>query len=124
MSISRLKALDHAESIVNRPRGETNLVLRCNKNGFSLLHNGRVLTKTHASKVGQLQANALAMVLGIELPQKIGDEITASVATGVLYRAISASCLDLRKNQALIVLNQLLSTAALQRGIFKTLEIN
>ena len=64
------------------------------------------------------------MVLGIELPQKIGDEITASVATGVLYRAISASCLDLRKNEALIVLNQLLSTAALQRGIFKTLEIN
>ena len=66
----------------------------------------------------------MAVVLGVELPHAINSYVLISVATGVLYRAISASCLDLRKPEALILLNQLLSTAALQRGIFKTIEIN
>ena len=48
---------------------------------------------------------------------------TAKVGTGVLYRAIGASSLDLRRPEAQVVLQQLLATAALQRGAFRTLEI-
>tara|TARA_Y100001936_G_C16074229_1_gene672860 strand:- start:644 stop:940 length:297 start_codon:yes stop_codon:yes gene_type:complete len=98
--------------------------LRRNKNGFSLTHKGKVLTKTYSSKVGILQSAAMAMALGVELPESIGATIQIKAATGVLYRAISASCLDLRKPEAQVVLQQLLSTAALQRGVFKTIEIN
>ncbi len=123
MALSRTKALDYAERLINRPRGETPVTIRRNKNGYTLLHNGRALTKTHASGVGAMQAQAMADALGAPLPQEIGEETTAKVGTGVLYRAIGASSLDLRRPEAQVVLQQLLATAALQRGAFPTLEI-
>ncbi len=123
MALSRVKALDYAERLINRPRGETAVSIRRNKHGYTLLHQRRALTKTHASGVGELQAQAMALVLGIELPGRIGAETTATVGSGVLYRAIAASALDLRRPEAHIVLEQLLSTAALQRGVFRTMEI-
>ena len=70
-----------------------------------------------------MQAQAMALALGVELPAKIGEETTARVGSGVLYRAIGASSLDLRRPEAHVVLEQLLATAALQRGVFKTLEV-
>ena len=123
MALSRTKALDYAERLINRPRGETPVTIRRNKNGYTLLHDGRALTKTHASGVGALQAQAMADALGAPLPQEVGEETTAKVGTGVLYRAIGASSLDLRRPEAQVVLQQLLATAALQRGAFPTLEI-
>ena len=123
MALSRTKALDYAERLINRPRGETPVTIRRNKNGYTLLHNGRALTKTHASGVGALQAQAMADALGAPLPQEVGEEATAKVGTGVLYRAIGASSLDLRRPEAQVVLQQLLATAALQRGAFPTLEV-
>ena len=123
MALSRTKALDYAERLINRPRGETPVTIRRNKNGYTLLHNRRALTKTHASGVGALQAQAMAAALGVGLPREVGEETTAKVGTGVLYRAIGASSLDLRRPEAQIVLQQLLATAALQRGAFPTLEI-
>lgn len=123
MALSRTKALDYAERLINRPRGETPVTIRRNKNGYTLLHNRRALTKTHASGVGALQAQAMADALGVGLPREVGEETTAKVGTGVLYRAIGASSLDLRRPEAQIVLQQLLATAALQRGAFPTLEV-
>lgn len=123
MALSRTKALDYAERLINRPRGETPVTIRRNKNGYTLLHNRRALTKTHASGVGALQAQAMADALGVGLPREVGEETTAKVGTGVLYRAIGASSLDLRRPEAQVVLQQLLATAALQRGAFPTLEI-
>ena len=123
MALSRTKALDYAERLINRPRGETPVTIRCNKNGYTLLHNRRALTKTHASGVGVLQAQAMADALGVGLPQEVGEETTAKVGTGVLYRAVGASSLDLRRPEAQVVLEQLLATAALQRGAFRTLEV-
>ena len=90
IAISRIKALDYAERLINRPRGETPVAIRRNKNGYSLLYSGRVLTKTHASGVGEMQAQAMALALGIELPTEIGGETTTKVGSGVLYRAIGA----------------------------------
>ena len=123
MAVSRTKALDYAERLINRPRGETPVTIRRNANGYTLLHNRRALTKTHASGVGALQAQAMALALGVELPTEVGGEVSAKVGSGVLYRAIGASSLDLRRPEAQIVLEQLLATAALQRGVFRTLEI-
>ncbi len=123
MSLSRTRALDYAERLINRPRGETPIAIRRNKRGYTLLHRGRALTKTHPSAVGELQAQAMALALGVELPAEIGSRTTARVPSGILYRAIAASALDLRRPEARTVLEQLLSTAALQRGAFQTLEI-
>ena len=123
MALSRTKALDYAERLINRPRGETSVVIRRTRNGYTLLHQRRALTRTHASGVGALQAQAMALALGVELPSEVGGEAEAKVGSGVLYRAIAASSLDLRRPEAQVVLEQLLSTAALQRGVFRTLEI-
>lgn len=123
MAISRTRALDYAERLINRPRGETLVSIRHNKNGYTLLHRGRALTRTYATQVGDLQAQAMAMALGVQLPPQRGQTVDTKVASGVLYRAISASSLDLRRPEAHIVLEQLLSTAALQRGVFRTLEV-
>ena len=123
MALSRTKALDYAERLINRPRGETPVTIKRNKNGYTLLHNRRTLTKTHASGVGALQAQAMADALGVDLPREVGGESSTSVGTGALYRAIGASSLDLRRPEAQVVLQQLLATAALQRGAFRTLEI-
>ena len=123
MAISRKKAQDYAERLINRPRGETPVTIRRNRRGYTLFHNRRALTKTHGTGVGFLQAQAMALALGVELPREIGGQVNAQVGSGVLYRAVSASSLDLRRREAQIVLDQLLSTAALQRGVFRTLEI-
>ena len=122
MAISRTRAQDYAESVINRPRGETPVTLRRHKNGVTLLHGGRALTKTHASKVGEVQAELMAEVLGVELPSA-GSDVSVKVASGVLYRAIAVSSLDPRRPEARVLLGQLMRTAAMQRGAFNTVEV-
>ena len=122
MAISRTRAQDYAETVINRPQGATPVTLRRHKNGVTLLHQGRALTKTHASKVGELQAMLMAEVLGVALPE-VGGEVSTKVASGLLYRAIAVSSLDVRKPEALAVLGPLMRTAAMQRGAFNTVEV-
>ena len=123
MAISRRQAQQHAEALLQRPRSDTPVVLRRNRNGYVLLHAGRALTKTHASKVGETQAAFMAEALGVDLPQGTGDEVRTQVATGVLYRAIAISSLDLRKPEARVLLGQLIQTALMQRSAFTSVEI-
>jgi hypothetical protein len=122
MAISRTKAQDYAETVLNRPGGEKPVVLRRHKSGATLLHRGRALTKTHASGVGEAQAELMAEALGVELPP-VGGQVATKVSSGVLYRAIAVSSLDVRRPEARAVLAQLMNTAAMQRGAFNTLEI-
>jgi hypothetical protein len=122
MAISRSKAQDYAEAVINRPGGEKPVVLRRHKNGTTLLHRGRALTKTHASRVGEVQAELMAEVLGVELPA-VGGDIAIRVSSGVLYRAIAVSSLDVRRPEARAVVAELMNTAAMQRGAFNTLEV-
>ena len=122
MAISRRRAQDYAEEFLSRPRGETPVVLRRHKSGVTLLHGRRALTKTHASGVGLAQAEFMAEALGVGIPP-LGGEVHAKVATGVLYRAIAVSSLDVRRPEARMVLAQLLRTAAMQRGAFNTIEV-
>ena len=122
MAISRRRAQDYAEEFLSRPRGETPVVLRRHNSGVTLLHGRRALTKTHASGVGLAQAEFMAEALGVGIPP-LGGEVHAKVATGVLYRAIAASSLDVRRPEARMVLAQLLRTAAMQRGAYNTIEV-
>ena len=64
----------------------------------------------------------MAEVLGVDLPP-VGGEVATKISSGVLYRAIAVSSLDVRRPEAQAVLEQILNTAAMQRGAFNTLEI-
>ena len=123
MAISRKRAQTYAEALFRRPRSDTPVTLRRNRNGYVLLHGGRALTKTHASKVGETQVAFMAEALGVDLPQGIGEEVRTQVATGVLYRAIAISSLDLRRPEARVLLGQLIQTALMQRSAFTSVEI-
>ncbi len=59
----------------------------------------------------------MARALGVDLPPQ-GGKVSTKVPSGVLYRAIGISALDLRRPEALKVMAQLLATAELQRTVF------
>ncbi len=115
MAISRTKAQDRAEHVLSRPQGDMKVTLSHGRSGVSLLHNGRVLTRCYASAVGRLQAYSMARILGVALPQP-GLSVEVTVPGGVLYRAIAVSGLDLRREEAKMLLAQHLDIADMQRG--------
>ena len=116
MSISRKRAQDYAERVLQRPRAEHPVTLRRGKGGVTLLYRGKAVTRCHASGVGTQQAMYMAQALGVELPS-LGAVVKAVVPGGVLYRAIAISCLDLRKPEARVVLGRLLLVAEAQRRL-------
>ena len=122
MAISRTRAQDYAETLLNRPRGETPVTLRRFRSGCTLFYGRRALTKTHASRVGELQAEFMAQALGLEVPE-VGGAVSTRIASGALYRAIAISSLDLRRPEARVLLGELLSTATMQRGAFDSVEV-
>lgn len=122
MAASRKQAQDYAEEVLNRPGGSKEVTLRRNKSGSTLLYRGRMLTRTYASQVGEVQTSLMAEVLGVDLP-KIGFSVTTKVPSGVLYRAVAVSSLDIRRPEARAVLSQLMSTAAMQRGAFNSVDV-
>ena len=121
MGISRRRAQDYAEQVLARPRSDYQLTLRRGKSGTTLLYRGRALTKCHASRVGAVQAVFLAQALGVEVPA-LGESVTTHVASGVLYRAVAISSLDLRRSEARQVLRQLLEVAEMQRTVMTSSE--
>lgn len=58
----------------------------------------------------------MSQALGIELPA-LGKSVEATVSTGVLWRAVSISCLDFRKTSSYELLERLLNEAKMQRGM-------
>jgi len=115
VSISRKKALEYADVVVSVPRAHLLVSLRQTKGGVTLLHDGRALTRCYISRPGMRAARFMAEALGVKVPP-LGGEVEARVSTGVLWRAISISCLDLRKPEALPLLERLLEEARMQRG--------
>ena len=63
-----------------------------------------------------MQANYMALALGVELPP-LGGKVSTRVPGGVLYRAIAISTLDLRRPEAREVLARLMVTAQMQRTV-------
>ncbi|MBI4296974.1 MAG: hypothetical protein HY676_00400 [Chloroflexi bacterium] len=115
MGISRRKAQDYADRVLATPRSEMSLRLRRGRSGVTLYYRGRALTKCHASKVGMLAAAYMARALGVNLPAQ-GASTVVKVPFGVLYRAIGISSLDLRRQEAYVVLQRLIEEADMQRS--------
>lgn len=115
MGISRRRALDYADTLLERPRGEIPLTLKRSKGGATLLHKGRAVTKCHGSRVGFLQATYMARALGVGLPPE-GGKVRVKVSSGVLYRVVGISSLDLRLPEARELAAQMLATAEMQRS--------
>lgn len=121
MGISRSRAQDYAEQILERPRAAIDLSIRRSKSGVTLLHKGRAVTKCHATRVGEMQAEFMAVALGTELPE-LGSTVSVQVPAGAFYRAIAISSLDLRRPEARLLLGQHLATAQMQRTGMRSIE--
>lgn len=68
MSVSRKKAWEYAEQVLGHPGRHKEVVIRNGKQGVTVLHEGRVLTRCYATKVGVMAAPLVAEALGVELP--------------------------------------------------------
>ena len=77
MGVSRTKAWEYAEGILDIPRRRVPVTLRHGKSGLVLLHRGRVLTRCYNSQVGRVAALYVAQALGVELPEngRVGGRI-------------------------------------------------
>ena len=115
MGISRKKAQEYADQLLEAPSAHIVLRVQRGRSGLTVLHNGRAVTKCHASNVGTWTAAFVAQALGIQLPE-VGESVRARVSTGALWRAVGISSLDLRKREARILLRRLLEEAELQRA--------
>jgi hypothetical protein len=115
LSVSRKRALEYADEIISVPRAHVRVTLRQVKDGVTLLHQGRALTKCHITRSGMRAARYMAEALGVRLPA-LGESVEARVSTGVLWRAISISCLDFRRPESFTLLDRLIEEARLQRG--------
>ena len=115
MTVSRARAWEYAEKILDVPRHHVPVTLKHGKSGVVLLHNGRVLTRCYNSLVGKWGAKFMAEALGVPLPDR-GNKVQIKVSTGVLFRAMSISSLNLRDSSAPQILERLLEEAYYQRG--------
>lgn len=115
MAISRVKALEYADSLIAVPRSHVLVKLRQSKGAVTLLHGRRVLTKCYLNRSGLRVALYMARALGVKVPP-LGQTVEANVSTGVLWRAVSISCLNLRKKESHPLLQRLLEEAEMQRG--------
>ena len=88
--MSRAKAWEYAEGILDIPKRRVTVTLRHGKSGVVVLHEGRVMTRCYNSQVGRVAARYMAKALGVEVPEA-GKSVETAVSTGVLFRAISIS---------------------------------
>lgn len=122
MSISRKQALTRGEIAIERPKAQMEVTLYNGKQGLTLRYQGKVITKTHATRVGRMIAPYVAEGLGVSLP-KLAKSTKAIVSSGVLFRVLSISSLDLRSEEARMLLAYLLNEAQAMRG-FKSAAID
>ena len=115
MGVSRAKAWEYAEGILDIPKRRVPITVRHGKSGVVVLHQGRVMTRCYNSQVGRVSAWYVAEALGVDLPE-VGESVETAVSTGVLFRAISISSLDLRKPATHPILARMLEEAEFQRG--------
>lgn len=112
--MSRKRALAYAEQVLASPRAHLLVTLRQGKSRVTLLHKRRALTYCPLSANGIQAAVFMARALGVRVPP-LGQEVQTQVSTGVLWRAISISCLDFRKPASYILLERLLEEAEMMR---------
>ena len=102
MSVSRKQALEYAYHLIEAPRAHLRVTLRQTREGVSVLHGRRVLTKVYLNRSGMNAAGAIAEAIGVPVP-KLGETKSALISSGLLYRVLALSQLDFRKPEALEV---------------------
>lgn len=115
MAVSRKKALEYAEKLISFPRSQVEVTLRQGKAGVTLLHRRRALTKCYLNRSGIKASVFMAKALGVRIPP-LGGSVNAKVSTGVLWRAVSISCLNFRKRESYILLERLLGETEMMRA--------
>ncbi len=115
MAASREKAMAYGEKLVAHPRSSLPVTLRQTKGGVTLLHKGKAVTRCYITPSGIRAATLMAKALGVKVPP-LGKSVAASVSTGVIWRAISLSALDYRKEESYVVAERLLEEAEAMRG--------
>jgi hypothetical protein len=115
MAVSRRKAIERGQAAIERPKGAMEITLYRGKGGVTLRYRGAVVARTLDSRTGWMLAPFLADALGVDLPPP-GDKVKATVSSGVLYRILSMSTLDLRQPEARQLLEYLLAEAQQMRG--------
>ncbi len=121
MGVSRKRALDYAEKLMERPRAAIRLQLRRGKSGTTLLHDGKAVTRCYANRLGQAQANEVAKALGVTLPA-IGEHVDVTVPNGAFFRAIAISALPLDVPGVEALLERYQQEAAMSRGLGSFVE--
>jgi hypothetical protein len=115
MAISRKKALEYADKLLQSPSAHIVITVFRGSSGVTVLRRGRAVTRCHASRIGTWTAAFMAEALGVELPE-VGESVQARVSSGTLWRAVGISSLDLRKREARVLLHRLLEEAEMQRA--------
>ena len=115
MAISKKRAMTQGEKAIERPKGEMAIGLYHGKTGVTLRYQGKVVARTSASASGKLLAPYLAAALGVKLPP-VGSTANAVISSGVMFRVLSISTLDLRNEESYILLDYLLQEASEMRA--------
>jgi len=115
MAVSRNKALGYAEKLLSIPKARLEVTLRQGRSAVALLHRGKTLTKCYINRSGLEAAFYMARALGASVPP-LGSSVRAQVSTGVLWRAISISCLNFTRPESYVLLERLLREAEMMRA--------
>ena len=102
MTVSRKKALEYGYKLVELPKPHLRITLQQTSTGVSVKHGRRLVTRVYLNRSGMGAAAAMAEALGVKMP-KVGDQSTALVSSGLLYRVLALSQLDYRNEAALEV---------------------
>jgi len=121
MSISKWEAIARGEKAIERPKGEMAVTLFHGRTGLTLRYLGKVIARVPASATGKQISPYVAAALGVTLPP-VGSVATAIVSSGVMFRVFSIATLDLKNEEARILLDYLLSEAREMRE-YESLEV-
>ena len=114
MAADHTQVFDYAEELIAAPKAHVPLELRQDEEGLQLLHQDRPLVRCSLSREGMLSAGFMAKALGARVPP-LGTSVEVKVSTGVLFRAVSISSLDLANEDSLPLLERWLQEAQQQR---------
>ncbi len=114
MAVSRRKAQEYADRLLASPSARVEVTLSRWRTCSTLLHKRRAIARCGADRVGTWTAAFVAEALGVALPP-VGESVTARVSSGVLWRAVGISALDLREREQRVLLGRLLEEAEMQR---------
>lgn len=113
------EVFDYADELIEVPRAHLRLILTQDEGGLMVNHDERPLIRFHLTRNGMGAAGFVAKALGVTVPA-LGEEVVARVSTGVLFRALSITRLDLSNDASFPLLDRLLEDAAIQRGATPT----